>query len=395
MTLSPIYKPLSILALLSCTNITLQAAPDFDVSIHGNASAGVTDGLHSRTAIHAHDPNKDYNLQGIETGLSVRANEYLEGFVNANMFLDEEDALDAEMEEAFLKLKSLSFGNMPGTIEARAGMYLNRIGTENNVHLHGWDYVNANLSTGMFLGEEGLRTEGMELSWMKDLANGSFSISGSYGKAVEHEHHEHEGEEHEGEEHEEHDHEEENESLESAYFTDDLFSVRTQLLHNQTDFFQHRTGVSFAQGQNGYGRDTNLFGADYTFTWREKGLEPGGKEISAGTEYFHRNVEWQDEVDASDIGDSGQQSFALKTSYAWNENWRLGARYEWIGAASGEVFSIEKYQRASLALTYSYRFSDEWTSVSRLQFNHDRVSSDSNNNLYLQLGFSYGGSEVR
>lgn len=387
------------------------AAPDFALSIHGNATAGITDRTHQRTAFHAHDPNKDYNLQGIDVGLNMRANEFVEGFLNFNTFLDREDELDSEWEEGFLKFKNIPLPGDAGTLEARAGFYLNRIGLENNVHLHGWDYVNANLSTGLFLGEEGLRTQGGELTWVKELDSGVFSISGSFGKAMEHDHdhgHGHDDHDHEedhddhdedhddhDEDHDDHDHDGENESIENGYFNDDLVTVRAQLQHNSTDFFQHRAGVSFAQGENGYGRDTKLFGADYTFTWRENGIERGGKEISAGLEYFHRNIEWQDEMDVSEVGDTGQQSVALKTAYAWNENWKLAARYEWIEGAIGEVFYTDEYQRLSVALTHSKRFNDDWSTVTRLQFNHDKIGGTSGNNVYLQLGFNYGGAEVR
>ncbi|MFT6793972.1 MAG: hypothetical protein ACJAR1_001973 [Rubritalea sp.] len=398
------HKSISLFALLQCSNSALTAAPDFDLSIHGNATGGITDGSHQRTGIHAHDPNKDYNLQGLELGLTLREGEYIEGFLNMNVFLDQEDKFENEWEEGFLKFKNLPlpFSGDSGTLEVRAGFYLNRLGTENNVHLHGWDFINANLSTGMFLGEEGLRTEGAEVSWMKELDSGHISISGSYGKAMEHEHghgdehdddHEDEHEdEHDDDEHDDH---EENESLEKAYFNEDLVSVRAQILHNNTDFYYHRAGVSFAQGGNGYGRDTSLIGADYTFTWKENGLESGGKEISAGIEYFNRNVEWQDEIDSSINGDTGQQSLALKTSYAWNETWRVAARYEWVEGALGDVFITDEYQRASLAVTHSRQLSDDWSTVTRLQFNHDKIGNDHNNNLYLQLGFNFGGSEVR
>lgn len=395
-------KSLVVLATLHSVNTTLTAAPDFSISIHGNASGGITDGDHQRTAIHAHDPNDDYNLQGIDVGLSMRANEYLEGFINFNTFLANEDELESEWEEGFLKFKNLPLPGEAGTLEVRAGFYLNRLGTENNVHLHGWDYANASLSTGLFLGEEGLRTQGVEVSWMKDLDAGNFSISASFGKAMEDDHGHGDDDEHDGDHDEDHDeghdddHDLANESRENAYFNDDLVSVRAQLLHNHTDFFQHRAGVSFAQGQNGFGRDTSLFGADYTFTWRENGVEKGGKQISTGIEYFYRDVEWQSEDDASHIGDTAQQSLAIKTSYAWNENWKLAARYEWVeGVSDQDAFSLEEYQRASLALTHTRVLSDDWSAQARLQYNYDKISNDNSNNLYLQLGFSFGGGEVR
>jgi len=394
------YTSFILIALFRSSVTVVAGAPDFSISIHGNGTAGVTDGDHARTAVHAHDPNDDYNLQGIEVGLSARLNEYIEGFLNYNTFLTSEDELESEWEEGFLKFKNLPLPVDAGTLEVRAGFYLNRVGTENNVHLHGWDFVNANLSTGLFLGEEGLRTEGAEVSWLTEINSSELIVSASFGKAIEHGHedeeedgHDDEEEGHDDEEEDEHGHE--GESLERAFFNHDLVTVRAELRHNSTDYFQHRAGVSFAQGDNGFGRDSSLFGADYTFTWRENGLEKGGREISAGVEYFYRNVEWQDEDDSSVIGDTDQQSIAVKTSYAWNENWRVAARYELVEGADGEVFDVEEYQRASLAVTHSYQFNDDWSSVTRLQYNHDEIGGDRSNNVYLQLGFSFGGGEVR
>lgn len=373
-------KSITAIALFQCSAAVVSAAPDFSLSIHGNMSAGFSDEGHEHTAIHGHDPNDDFTLQGVELGLSMRANEYLEGFIGANVYLTDEDEVDGEWEEGFLKFKNLPLGT-----EIRGGRYLNRLGTENNVHLHGWDFATASLSTGVFLGEDGLRTDGAELSWMRDYSAGEVSISGSYGKAVVHEHDDagHGG------------HALEEESQELAYINGDLLSVRSQVTYGNTDFVQHRLGLGFAQGENGYGRDTELVGADYTFTWRENGVEKGGRAVSAGVEYFYRNVEWHDEVDPSITGDSSQHSIALKTSYAWNENWKLAARYEWMDAVSGSSFSLYDRERTSLALTHTRQLGDEWSTQARLQYNHDKVADESSNNLYLQLGFSFGGGEVR
>ena len=73
-------KSISAVVLFHCSAAALSAAPDFSLSIHGNATAGVSDRGHEHTQTHGHDPNDDFNLQGIEVGLSVQVNEYLEGF---------------------------------------------------------------------------------------------------------------------------------------------------------------------------------------------------------------------------------------------------------------------------------------------------------------------------
>lgn len=374
-------KFMTLAALLHSAGITM-AAPDFTISVNSNFAAGLSDNRHAATALHGHDPDEDFTVQGIDVALNARINEYVEGFYNANIFLDGEDEFDAENEEGFLKLKNLPLGT-----EIRAGRYLNRIGTENNVHLHGWDYVTASLSTSLLLGEEGLRTDGAELSWLTDHSAGDFIISASYGEAVSH------GHEEEGEDEGEESHSDE--AQESSFFDGDLFTVRAQYRHNTSDFFQHRAGVGYAVGENGFDRDSQLFAADYTYTWRENGLEKGGREISAGVDYFFRDTEWVNEDDATDRGSDSQQAVAAKASYAWNESWKIGARYEYLEGVDDEVFEIDERHRASLALTYSRQLDEDWSTQVRLQYNNDKVADERSNSAYLQVGFSYGSNEVR
>lgn len=355
-------------------SLSVYAEPDFSINIHGFATGGLTDRDIGAVAVHEHDPNDDFTLQAVEVELGVSVNEYIHGFVTGTAFtLEGSEGVETELEEAFIQLKNLPLG-----FEIRGGRYFNKIGFENNVHLHGWDFVNSNLSTGVLLGEEGLRTDGVELSWEKEYSSGAFGVSASYGEAVLHG--EEEGEEHDLAE----------ESLELAFFSDDVFSVRPYVTYNKTDYFQHKLGVSAATGDNGFGRDTNILGADYTFTWRENGLEAGGKAASVGVEYFYRDVEFVDEDDASITGDSSQNSFAVRSVYTFNEHWSVAARYEYIDGVDGESFTLEERQRASLAVTYRKELNDHWGTHARLQYNHDKIEDDRSNNVFLQLGFSFG-----
>ncbi|MGE9267568.1 MAG: hypothetical protein ACQKBY_05690, partial [Verrucomicrobiales bacterium] len=259
------------------------------LSAHANTVVGTSSGDPGELAVHGHDPNQDATIQALELSLSVRANDYVEAFVGVNTFLNLEDELDGEWEEGFVKLK-----NLPGGFELRGGRYLNRLGSQNNVHLHGWDFVDANLSTGFFLGEDGLRTEGIELSWFGETGQARYGISTSFGNALEHSHdhgghaheehedHDHDDHDHhdEHEDHDEHGHDEEHdehgEAREMAYFVEDLVTTRAFVNYRHTDFHQHELGLSYAQGRNGYRRDTKLFGMDYEYQWRENGLEAGG-----------------------------------------------------------------------------------------------------------------------
>lgn len=351
-----------------------------DVSAHSTLALGTDNGVPT----HGHDPVGEVTLQGIEFGLSLRANEFLEGFVNTTVFIDDADELDAEWEEGFLKLKNIKA--LGGSFELRGGRYLNRIGQQNNKHLHAWDFVDANLSTGLFLGEEGLRTEGFELSWVKDYSAGNFIISGSYGKAIEDIHAEEEEEEESLVDH----------TTESSFFTEDLLTVRAQLNYNNNDFNFHTIGLNYASGDNGFGRDTELFSADYQYKWRENGLEAGGKEWSAGVEYIYRDVEWVGEDDPTLQGSSGQDSVMLTAGHTFRDNWNVAARYGWVDGVVDAGFETEQRTRLSLALTHEFSLAEQFGGHARLQYNHDDLANGvTQDTLWLQINFDFGPGEVR
>jgi len=388
------FKHKITVPLFIATSIVTSAQSDFtipfikessvlDVTAHSTAAIGTNKGQPT----HGHDPRGEVTLQGIDLGLSLRANEFIEGFINTNIFINDEDDLDAEWEEGFLKFKSIKA--LGGSFEVRGGRYLNRIGMQNNVHLHGWDFVDANLTNGLFLGEEGLRTEGLELSWVKKHSAGNFIISGSYGNAIEHVH----GEE---EDHSDVGHDHAEETTEKSYFNGQLFTVRAQLNYNANDFNYHTIGLNYAHGENGYDRNSDLFSADYLYKWRENGLESGGKEWMAGVEYTQRNVEWVDEADPTNLGSTAQQSVMAKVGHTFHDNWNVAARYGWVEGVEDGEFETNERRRLSLALTHLFSFSDQFSGHARLQYNHDDLDNgDREDTLWLQVSFDFGAGEVR
>ena len=53
--------------------------------------ARMTMGSQKGNPTHGHDPDEEITLQGVELGMSLRANEFLEGFINTNVFLSNDD----------------------------------------------------------------------------------------------------------------------------------------------------------------------------------------------------------------------------------------------------------------------------------------------------------------
>ncbi|MFT6379312.1 MAG: hypothetical protein ACJA16_000116 [Akkermansiaceae bacterium] len=343
---------------------------------------------------HAHDPNDSVALQGLDAGLNLKVDDWFAAFVNINAFTTGPDHdLESELEEGFAKLE-----NLPGGFEIRGGRFLNRIGLQNNRHLHSWNFVNANLSSSQFLGEEGLITEGIEVTWMKEFDQSFLALTASYGKAPEHEEHGDEEEEHEEEEGHGH------EAAEDAYFNQELMTARALFGYNHNDFHQHRFGLNGAWGDNGYGRDTNLHSIDYTYTWRENGLESGGRSFAIGAEYFHRDVQWTHPENTANQGSSSQNGYMAFASYRFAEEWIADLRYEHLQGRSagpeldmGEIeyaFDSAARDRFSVALTREFQYK-ETNSHLRLQYSHDDTSEGKDDSIFLQFGFNFGQGEVR
>ena len=378
----------NIAVFLSLSSL-LQAEFTLEPTLHLNTVAGLTSsGNPNDVAAHGHDPNDDFGLQGLDVGFNAHWSTWLQGFANINAFTDSEGELDTEWEEGFIKLPEI-----PGGFSLRAGRYFNRFGLQNNVHLHGWDFASANLSTTRLLGEEGLTTEGVELTWQHDFDRGFFAISGSYGDLAGH--HEEEGEE-----------EEHGDTAETAFLSDTAWTARALLGYNHTDFHQHRIGLSAAGGDNAYGGgdETELFGIDYVYTWRQNGLEAGGKELSLGLEYIHGSADWTHEDNAATTGNSSYNTFMAFANYRFHENWVAGLRYErsngreagpeLVGTETEYAFLVEERERITAALTHHFTF-DEFDSHVRLQYQYDDLPEDIAHSLWLQFELNFGPGEIR
>jgi len=397
---------MKIFPVLALSTSPLLADISLDPTFHFNGVIGDTSAdSFSEIGGHAHDPNDNFAVQGFEPGLNLRVDDWLAGFTNINVFTDSNHEVDWELEEAFLKFK-----NLPGGFELRGGRMLARIGLQNNQHLHAWTLVNSNLTTSQFLGEEGLMSEGIELTWRKDFDQGFFAISTNFSNTASHHHHadeddhgDHEDEDDHGDE-EDHEHEHEH-SSEDAFMEDNVFVTRVLFGYNQSDFHQHRLGINTAWGENGYGRDTCMHSIDYVYTWRENGLELGGREFSVGAEYFYRDVEWIGEEDSTLQGAASQQSFMAFANYRFHQQWIAGIRYEYLEGAIGGAdihmgeteyaFESSGRERITLALTREFRYTDIMLSTIRLQYSHDNLEEESADSIWLQFGFDFGGPEVR
>ncbi len=348
-----------------------------------------------------HDPAGDgWTIQGFEVGASLRATDWLEGFTTYHVFQDAGSReWDGGFEEWFGKIK-----NIPGGFELRGGRYLGRFGFHNQVHLHGWDFVNTPLVNGRFLGDDGQYAIGGEVTWTLPVSWTSL-LSVSVGVAPEHEHeHEHEG----------HEHEEAAFEAEGALFHDTFVMANWTNNRDYNDFHQFRFGASGAWGDNEFGKTSQIYGLHFEYQWRRNGYEAGGQYVrwrteamlrhfDAVAEHHHHEEEGEDHHEEEEHHDHEEEhpdasgsftEFGIYSALAWgfDSGLELGLRGEFVEGIADAGLD----RRFRLSPSVTYYLNPQRTLYLRTQYDYDHSSDfGDEHSVWAQVGFNWGGPEVR
>jgi hypothetical protein len=350
--------------------------------LHVNGVYGKSSGDDGTLAVAHHDPASEGFTLNLEGGFSLRAGDHFEGFTTYALRWDEEERTwEHEFEEWFLKAK-----NLPGGFDLRVGQYLNRFGLQNTYHNHGWDFVDQNLVSGRFLGDDGMGTQGGELTWKLPFDSLTYTslLSLSVGQAVPHE-----------------EEEEVSEGPESAYephaaaFTGPLMAVNWTNLYRVNDFHSLRAGASYARGENEWGRHSNIYGTHLEYQWKANGLEAGGNYFRWRTELMLRDLqavatESKQTRSLSEWGVSSSLIYGLATMKAGR--FEPGLRFDYVqGIAAAE---LDERWRLSPSLTWNPLPSR--TLSFRLQYNLDHSPTlGTSHGLWAQVLINWGDSEIR
>src|SRR6266446_1057476 len=109
-----------------------------------------------------HDPQqRGFNARNIELAFDGAVDPYFEGFANIVFKLDNDNQTDVEVEEAFMQTTSLPFN-----LQLKGGQFFAAFGRLNPTHPHTWDFVDYPIVAGRFLGPDGLRGVGSQISWI-------------------------------------------------------------------------------------------------------------------------------------------------------------------------------------------------------------------------------------
>jgi hypothetical protein len=98
-----------------------------------------------------------FAVQEVEVALQAVVDPYL----RADVFLTIPNLSGLEVEEAFATSTSL-----PGGLQLKAGIFRSAFGRQNGQHLHLQDFTRRPLINEAFLGADGLRSPGLQVSWL-------------------------------------------------------------------------------------------------------------------------------------------------------------------------------------------------------------------------------------
>ncbi|MGK2935786.1 MAG: hypothetical protein ACSLFE_11170 [Gemmatimonadaceae bacterium] len=333
-----------------------------------------------------HDPRvRGFTIPNTELTLDGAVDPYFKGFTNIVFKLDEGGETGVELEEAFLLTTSL-----PANLQLKVGQFFTEFGRQNTQHPHSWAFVDQPLVLNRMFGPEGLRSQGMRLSWLAPTpfyTEAMLGVMNSVGGTTFSFQSDESSEIHGGVAPEP--------AVESP--GDMLIVPRIassfELTGTQTLLF----GVSAALGPNNSGPSarTRIFGVDAYYKWKPAAAQQGFPFVSLQVEGLARRYEAAEREAAEDA------SIVLPNETLRDRGWYgqllYGVRPRIVAGLRADVVSGDEASFASELRTDRFRLSPNMTwyptefSKIRLQYNYDdRKSVGTDHSVWMQFEFLLG-----
>lgn len=335
-----------------------------------------------------HDPNKNgFTIQSAELFVGGSVDPYFDAQANISFKIDAEGETALELEEVFATTRALPLG-----LQVKAGQYYTGFGRANPMHLHRWDFVDQPIILSRLFGPDGLRSQGVQLSWLTPLpwfSEFTLGMQNSKGETAVSFFGE-DGEDVGG-------FTLEDRSARNA--GDLLYALRWLNGFDLSDTVSVNIGVSAATGPNATGTDnrTHLFGADIYAKWQPDSTRRGFPFLAFQAEALYRDYE------AGEPGDPNRQQledwgFYVQTLWGFTPGWVAGLRAGHADSEGGIADNADDpvrdgRWRVSPNVTW---FPTEFSKL-RLQYNRDWAEHLDNrgqggaDTVWLQLEFSLGG----
>jgi hypothetical protein len=336
-----------------------------------------------------HDPQqRGFNARNIELAFDGAVDPYFEGFANIVFKLDNDNATEVEVEEAFMQTTSLPFN-----LQLKGGQFFAAFGRINAVHPHAWDFADDPLVHGLFLGPDGLRGVGAQTSWTLPVPwysqlifagqNGRGSTGFSFRNPGD-----------------------------NGMFFDRITTDREARglqdfvwiprWENSVDLSPTQVvlaGVSGAFGSNETGANsrTQIYGADLLYKWKSSHAEGGFPFVKWQTEFMYRRFQAGHGADdsfpvAETFHDWGMYSQLL---WGFKKGWVAGIRGDYVHMQDSEFTDdLDRQSRSRISANLTW-YPTEFSKI-RLQYNHDFLeenfflSERQVDSVFLQFEFILG-----
>lgn len=359
-----------------------------NVGFDGMMAAGWSSNKNVRALqIGDHDPRvRGFSIQAGELTLDATVDPYFKGFTNIAYKLDENGETAVELEEMYFLTTSL-----PMNLQLKGGQFLTDFGRQNATHPHAWGFVDQSLLIGRMFGGEGLRGQGLRLSWLlptsfytEAMVTAMNATGGTAFSFLNEESPEIHG---------------------GQVFPDKTVNGGGDLLYvprltTSFDVTETQTivaGVSGAFGPNNTGDNsrTSIYGADVYWKWKSARAAAGFPFVSLQAEAMMRRYD-ADQRLAADDPSTTLPSETLKDQggYAellWGVKPRmvLGFRAEQVTSDPSSVLTENRYGRRRFSPNVTW-YPTEFSRF-RLQYNRDSNKVlGSANSLWAQFEFIMG-----
>jgi len=313
--------------------------PDFSVIMDGNAGyqrrapqhlSGDDPSLGAEASRHA----LGFTVQEVELAFSAIVDPYFKGEV----YLTIPNLEGIEVEEAFATTTSL-----PWSLQVKAGSFRSAFGRQNGQHLHVQDFTRRPLINAAFLGADGMRGPGVQVSWLAPLpffltlAGEAFTLrndpadqSGGLPQPVA--------------------------SFGGDASAHPTLAAEAKAFFPLSDAWSLTSGLNFASGKSpgllladgtpaGIGRDSQLFGADLYLKWKPANVAQGYYSVAFQAEAILRRLGAGDALDEEWDGGGYAQIVAQVA-----RRWFLGIRGDVVGLPSSSV--LPRTERIGASLTF-------------------------------------------
>jgi hypothetical protein len=342
-----------------------------------------------RLEVGDHDPQqRGFNGRNAEIALDGAVDPYFQGFANIVLKLDNDNETEIELEEAFLQTTSLPYG-----LQVKAGQFFDAFGRINPTHPHTWEFADSPLVNGRFLGSDGLRGVGAQISWTLPTpwyAQFIFAVKNGRGGTA---------------------YSFRNPGEDGVFFNrmtidrdasalhDMLYVPRFETSFNPSDTQTILLGASGAFGINDTGADnhTQIYGADFLYKWKSSHAEGGFPFVKWQTEAMYRRFEAGRGLDDSFPVEETFKDWGMYSQVLWGfkKGWVVGIRGDYLHMQESAFTDDETRQsrsRISANLTW---YPTEFSKI-RLQYNHDFLeenaflASRDADSIFLQFEFILG-----